>query len=132
MVFGVLAVGGLVALLWLTPSPPSTPPPTLTPDQLARIELALHKAGFPSPKKVERDSTIVFVTLEVATIEYPWTPERMGRRAVLAVRNEMYDDDVGQNFVVSLLGPPPGPGLVTVYGTARMFDGEFSWRPPSH
>ena len=96
------------------------------------VSEALQEIGFTGRHEVEvTDREWLAVTLHYD--RSPINPETIGRNAVVAIRNQIYyrDDIDIERFRVSLYGPPPGPGMVRVYGSARFIEGgQVTWSDP--
>jgi hypothetical protein len=90
------------------------------------IEAALRSAGLPLPKTLELNSSGWLVaTYELAPDEFRGSGQEFAEKAVLAIRNTMYQTKptAMHAYRVTLNGPSPGPGLIRRYGSARFIEG---------
>src|SRR5262245_33145668 len=124
----VLAVLGVA--LDLTACGPPTPPPVLTAPQYSAIQTALTDARVPSPKSLECCSPWLVATFEIRDPMTASQVRAFADTALFAIRNSIYADNTVKHYRVTVNGPPPGPGLVRRYGSARFIEGgSFEWEP---
>ncbi len=108
--------------------------PPLTQAHIDAAMDAIRAAGLPLPESIElTDSGYVTVMLQLDEIPSAASWEAFATDYTLAVRNAIYvmsDASDQWNYRVSIHGPSPGPGLVSIIGTARMshYDGSISWK----
>jgi acyl-CoA synthetase (AMP-forming)/AMP-acid ligase II len=58
------------------------------------------------------------------------SPREFATKAVILVRNAALPFKVVTNYRVTMNGPPPGPGLIMRYGSARFSEGgSVTWEP---
>lgn len=120
--------------------PVGSPPKPLNPSQTQVVNSALKSAGLPLPKSMEVtggylvatyeldvDNDAVLAGLASAGIT---SPKELASKAVLTIRNAALPLKLVSSYRVTLNGPPPGPGLITRYGSARFSEGgSVSWEP---
>jgi len=97
-----------------------------------KIDTALRAQRFPVPQSTEIASNgYLVVTFQLESFAPRVTPQQFAEDAVVIVRNAMLGTAF-QDFRVTLNGPPPGPGLIRRYGSARYHEGAphpVSWEP---
>jgi len=95
-----------------------------------RIVALVKKQGLP----INSVSTELKDRNMVAIIEIPKaqgaSAEAIGRKVLLAIRNDFYKEKRFEFYRVSVRGPSPGPDLVLQYGSARFTEGgSLEWSP---
>jgi hypothetical protein len=133
---GVLLVGGVIFALFL-PSIIERAAGGKTEEARAlsvplqeKIQTALRGQGFPAPASTEIANDYLVVTFQLDSFAPKLTPRAFGEEAVVIVRNAM-QGTAFDKFRVTLNGPPPGPGLIRRYGSARYSEGSrVSWEEP--
>jgi len=122
----------LTASVLLASCAPAQEPTELTQELRAEIVSSLTSENFPEPVEIEMsDSGWLAVKMKVNTSAdlMGATPKRYAETALLTVRNNLYEKGIEENIRLSLYGPSPGPGLVSILGTARMTrTGGLSWK----
>lgn len=109
-----------------------SPPPELSEEHRKEIASALTAADLPTPVSLEVESSGYLVaTFAVTALTLGGqSSEAFATKALLTIRNTMFPHKVFQSFRVTLNGPPPGPGLVARYGSARFNEGgSVEWSP---
>lgn len=112
----------LILLAFGTSDTEREEPPELTQTHRNDIENALKGIGFTGRYDVEVTET-GWLGVNLHFTDAPRNPRSLGEEAVIAIRNELYQYGDFSRYRVSLYGPPPGPGLVRVYGAARFIEG---------
>lgn len=132
--FGVIGIGLLVLVVasWMNPDVQSTPP-TPSPTQLEShgltsahremIAAALHEALLPEPQSLEVNESGYLV----ATFEGPQpsaaAAQNFASRALMSIRNAMFNRHVISDYRVTLNAPSSGPDLTLRYGSAQFSEG---------
>jgi hypothetical protein len=101
----------------------------LTPKAVQDVELALRAKAYTQPKLIEVSGAFVVVDYEVPdSLAIPH--RRFGQDRLLVIREALLPHGY-KNYRVNVNGPPPGTGLVTRYGSARLIGGgELEWLTP--
>lgn len=131
IVIGTLAVYGLNVL-----STERTPT-ALTTEQQQMIASTLRAKGFPAPQSLEITSGRLVATFEIDDAALALmvaagisSPKEFASNAVIALRNAELPLNLVDSYRVTMNGPPPGPGLIMRYGSARFSEGSsVTWEP---
>lgn len=102
------------------------------------VTAALAEAGLPAAQSIEiTDGSRLVATFEIDDAALAkmvaagiTSPKEFASKAVITVRNAELPFDLVDDYRVTMNGPPPGPGLVMRYGSARFSEGSsVSWEP---
>jgi hypothetical protein len=126
-------------VLWLTACAPvqdrgkpseATAPSAQKVDHAALVNAALTTAGInQKPQAIEMtDGGWLATTFELDNIKSETQAKTFAMKTLLAIRKDIYGENVAQNYRVTLNGPSPGPGLVLRYGAARFIEGVAEWK----
>jgi len=131
----LLIGGGVILLAWIltysTYSEESGVKRGLTEDQRSEIIGALHQKELPTPLSLEiNDNGHLVATFQVSEGRSLSAIRESATTAVLTIRNTLYPNSPVNYYRVTFNGPPPGPGLVLRYGSARFSEGgAVEWEP---
>ena len=104
----------------------------LSPEIVSLVSESLQRVNLPEPQKIEMtDSGWIGITMQVDSVAdlRGVTPEEYAKTALMTTRNYLYGKGIEENIRVSLVGPPPGPGMISILGTARLpKGGRLDWK----
>lgn len=105
--------------------------PGLSTQHESEIQAALLEKGFPAPKSLEvNESGWLVATFVLSDPRSAAYLENFATDTILTIRNTIYRYSIVSKYRVTLDGPPPGPGLVLRYGSARFIEGgRVEWEP---
>jgi hypothetical protein len=102
------------------------------------VTTALDEAGLPAAQSIEiTESNRLVATFQIDDPVFEKmaeagvrSPREFATRAVILVRNAALPFKVVDDYRVTMNGPPPGPGLIMRYGSARFSEGgSVAWEP---
>lgn len=135
-VWGLLILFGVIAVIWIAPSPSSRRDRSteLTPTQRRHVDTELDAKGLTHPLSLEvHDTGFVVAEYELtdeARAGLVVTIQTYGESRLLAIREALLPDGF-KDYRVNVNGPSPGTGLVRRYGAARFVEGgSVEWVKP--
>jgi hypothetical protein len=106
--------------------------PKLTPEVASLVRESLQRVNLPEPTEIKMsDSGWLAIAMQIdseADLRGA-SPEEYATTTLMAMRNYLYSKGIKEDIRVSLFGPPPGPGMVSILGTARLpKEGRLEWK----